>query len=152
MVQKSLGETSNKFDSNAYGVRAVGQQIDGDLATYGYIVDLAMRINTQKDDGSDAALLLQSDPAQRIYGESGNAATQGGGSYMEFTSEMGANVLDLMKAIRVTFVADLGRSGGEVSYEVLGTATLDMDAAKVSGNVQFNRGKVAFGPALTLGK
>lgn len=152
MVQKSLGETSNKFDSKAYGVRAVGQQIDGDLATYGYIVDLAMRINTQKDDGSDAALLLQSDPAQRIYGESGNAATQGGGSYMEFTSEMGANVLDLMKAIRVTFVADLGRSGGEGSYEVLGTATLDMDAAKVSGNVQFNLGKDAFGPAFTLGK
>ena len=152
MVNKSYNGESGKFNADDFGVRAIGE-IDGDdLATYGYIVDLAMRINTKKDNGTDASLYLQSDPMQRIYSESGNDTTQGGGSFMEFTSEMGASVIDLMKAIRVTFVSNLGRSGGEDSYEILGTAQLDMEAAKVSGNVQFNLGKDAFGPNYVLGR
>lgn len=152
MVNKSYNGESGKFNADDFGVRAIGE-IDGDdLATYGYIVDLAMRINTKNADGTDAGLYLQSDPMQRIYSESGNDTTQGGGSFMEFTSDMGANVIDLMKAIRVTFVSDLGRSGGEGSYQILGTAQLDMEEAKVSGNVRFNLGKDAFGPNYVLGR
>lgn len=78
-------------------------------ATYGYALDLAFRCNT---DGAD--LLLQTAPIQRVYNQEGeesvSGSTQGGGSYMEFTSKDDLLTLDqkdaLMDAIRVGFLDD----------------------------------------------
>ncbi|MBQ8611086.1 MAG: hypothetical protein IJ412_05170 [Oscillospiraceae bacterium] len=72
--------------------------------TFGYAIDLAFRTNA-----ANSNLLLQTEAANRISEESG-AATQGAGSYMQFTStnpdftvEQMAN---LMGSIRVVFTDD----------------------------------------------
>ena len=128
---KSFGESS--FNGNAYGVRAIGEV---DAATsalgtkYGYVVDLAFRLNTSNNSGNTEAagkLLLQTDAAQRIYnGEnaSTNSETLGGGSYMSFsTTEKDADMTKIMSAIRVTFVQDYGKADG--TPVIIGTAKLD---------------------------
>lgn len=75
---------------------------------YGYALDFAFRTNA-----SGSKLQLQTSAAQRVYTDSANAATQGSGSNMTFTSalsEAGAAVLTdtqvqkLMEAIRVAFI------------------------------------------------
>lgn len=90
-------------------------------ATYGYAIDLAFRCNAAMPD-----LCLQTAPDQRIYNgeetESANGSTQGGGSYMAFTSLDENFTLEqqwaLMDAVRVAFVDDKG--------EVMAIAKLHM--------------------------
>ncbi len=80
--------------------------------TYGYALDFFFRTNA-----TGSSLLLQTEAAQRIYDDSSNDATQGGGSTMSFTSDTGADVLALMENIRVVFV--------DASNAVLAYASLD---------------------------
>lgn len=134
------------FSKSGYGVRAIGEatETDGETktveTTYGYIIDLAVRINTQKETTDEqgvttataAKLLLQTDGAQRIYSDSENADTLGGGSSMSFVDTTGLNMEDLMKAVRVTFVRNLGNGytdteGKSAPVEILGTARLDYE-------------------------
>lgn len=124
------------FSAESYGVRAIGEVNNGVVSsTYGYVVDLALRLNTQnlKTDGAttsavDGKLLLQTDRTQRIYSDSENADTLGGGSYMSFTANglKAKAVKNLMGAIRVTFVQNYGKIGSAPT--ILGTAKLDVPA------------------------
>lgn len=72
-------------------------------ATYGYALDLAFRCNAVEPD-----LLLQTAGVQRVYSDSTSGSTQGGGSYMEFSSTDESMTLEaklkLMDAIRAVFI------------------------------------------------
>ena len=135
---------SYSFTGTNYGVRAIVETAETNNGTtvsaYGYVVDLALRLNTANADGTAAGkLLLQTSATQRIYGDSTNEETMGGGSYMEFTAPEGSGLTDamikeLMKSIRVTFVENYGVEGAHLGGEadgkqikVLGTAKLDVD-------------------------
>lgn len=137
------------FSAESYGVRAIGEVNNGVVSsTYGYVVDLALRLNTQnlKTDGAttsavDGKLLLQTDGIQRIYSDSRNADTLGGGSYMSFTANglKAEAVKKLMGAIRVTFVQNYGKIGSAPT--ILGTAKLDVPtdlAADANGEYKAN--------------
>lgn len=140
----SIATKSNNggaFNGTTYGVRAIGEaDAAGKLnTTYGYIVDLAVRLNTTQDNGTAGKLLLQTNGAQRIYTDGTNAATLGGGSYMKFADTTGLNMDDLMNAVRVTFVQNLGNSAGTeenpLEVTILGTAKLDTaNKAPIEGN------------------
>lgn len=68
---------------------------------YGYVIDLMVRTNAE-----NSSLLLQTDPAQRVYGDSTNTSTQGKGASIVFTTESltKANVAtNLLNSIRVAF-------------------------------------------------
>lgn len=90
--------------------------------TYGYALDMAFRTNA-----ASSYLKLQTEAKQRVYSDSKNTDTQGGGSYMAFkstTNDKGiANLTDetvekLMGAIHVAFIdPDTGT--------IYGIATLD---------------------------
>lgn len=82
---------------------------------YGYVLDLAFRTNA-----ADSNLQLQTASTQRIYSDSDNAATQGGGSYMEFRSNAdlsATKMLKLMAGVRVVFIDE--------ANNVLALAALD---------------------------
>lgn len=90
--------------------------------TYGYALDMAFRTNA-----ASSYLKLQTEAKQRVYGNSENTDTQGGGSYMAFKSTNAANgtanltdetVKKLMGAIRVAFI-------DPDSGAIYGIATLD---------------------------
>jgi hypothetical protein len=95
-------------------------------ATYGYAIDLAFRCNAAQPD-----LVLQTKGVQRAYNggknaediTAENANTQGGGSYMEFSTKDSDFSLEqrlvLMDALRVGFVDDQGT--------ILGIAKLDIN-------------------------
>ena len=121
------------FDSTNYGVRAIGELTDNKVVTsaYGYVVDLAMRVNTT-NNGTPGKLLLQTEKANRIYDGSTNAETMGGGSTMSFSVPTDANLKagalkELLGAIRITFVQNYGKStlGDGETIKILGTAKLD---------------------------
>lgn len=100
-------------------------------ATYGYAIDLAFRCNAAQPD-----LVLQTAGVQRVYtgepaeGEEVSGSTQGGGSYMEFSSKDDGFTLEqqlaLMDAIRVGFVDDQGG--------ILAIAKLNVNSKEVSGD------------------
>lgn len=143
---KGWNTTSTKFDGGTdggYGVRAIGELKDNKevTSTYGYVVDLALRVNTD-NNGTAGNLLLQTDAKNRIYDGSTNAETMGGGSTMSFsvpnTANLKAGALkDLLRAIRITFVQNYGLSGDDITLEVLGTARLDVTGVKdyTTGNI-----------------
>lgn len=81
---------------------------------YGFAVDLAFRCNEPSD------LQLQTDAVLRTPDDSEYPATQGGGSYMIFSSDNmeEEQLINLMDTLRVAFVNDLG--------EVLGVAKPSM--------------------------
>lgn len=123
------------FSGESYGVRAIGEMNSGVVSsTYGYVVDLALRLNTQNlktagetSSAVDGKLLLQTAAMQRIYDDSTNNDTLGGGSYMSFTAANGLKpeaVKKLMGAIRVTFVQNYGKLNSDPT--ILGTAKLDV--------------------------
>jgi hypothetical protein len=70
--------------------------------TYGFAVDMAFRCNQKSD------LLLQTAAATRVNEKSEVPVTQGGGSYMRFTSENmdTEQLLKLMDTIRIGFIND----------------------------------------------
>ena len=85
---------------------------DGSVATdvelqdvIGYAIDLAFRTNA-----SNANLLLQTTPAQRILDESNSYFFQGGGSYLEtYSSQLSKDkIIDLVDAIRISFLDGSG--------------------------------------------
>jgi len=86
-------------------------------ATYGYALDLAFRCNAAEPD-----LVLQTNPEQRVYEQSEAASTQGGGSYMEFTSSDDSLTLEqrlkLMDAVRVGFVDEQGKLLGVAKLNI----------------------------------
>ena len=88
--------------------------------SYGYALDFWFRTNAS---GSD--LLLQEEGQQRVYHDSENTATRGGGSYMEFESTNAnfttENVEKLMQAIRIVF-AD--KEGAPLAYAKLGASAV----------------------------
>ena len=135
---RALDTASQQFTNNVYGVRAITEVVNGiQSGTYGYVVDLAFRLNTNAVKGdtvTDGKLLLQTAAKQRIYTDSTKADTLGGGSYMEFSTVSNnltpARVQKLMEAIRITFVQDYGKSDGTPT--ILGTARLD--TAGMMGN------------------
>lgn len=102
---------------------------------YGYALDFAFRTNA-----SGSKLQLQTGAAQRVYTDSENAATQGSGSNMTFTSalsEAGAAVLTdtqvqkLMEAIRVAFInPDTG-----AIYGIAGLANFAVTGDGVKGDL-----------------
>ena len=118
------------FDSTNYGVRAIGELTGTEVTSaYGYVVDLAMRVNTT-NNGTPGKLLLQTTAVNRIYDGSKNAETMGGGSTMSFSVPAEANLKagalkELLGAIRITFVKDYGVSGDGITPEIIGTAKLD---------------------------
>lgn len=129
---KSKGDGGGFADAG-YGVRAIGELKDNAVAsTYGYVVDLALRVNTtNNDDGAKGKLQLQTDAKNRIYDGSTNEETKGGGSTMSFSVPADANLKagalkELLGAIRITFVQDYGLSGADITPKVLGTARLDV--------------------------
>lgn len=136
---KGWNKDSNKFDGGTdggYGVRAIGELKDNKEvdSTYGYVVDLALRVNTTNDEGKAGNLLLQTKAINRIYDGSTNEETMGGGSSMSFsvpnTANLKAGALkELLQAIRITFVQNYGLSG-ENKLTVLGTARLDVTDIK----------------------
>lgn len=89
---------------------------------YAYIVDLAFRTNA-----ANSNLLLQTEAADRVYQDATEgSATQGGGSYMEFTGSNTFSILqmvNLMKNIRVLFFDPDGN--------IIAVAGLDVDMPKV---------------------
>lgn len=138
---------NGKFAVNTnYGVRAIGATEGSDFSTYGYVVDLAVRLNTQNGD-QPGKLLLQTEAVQRIDG-SANAATMGGGSYMQFnTVQPGIDLKGLLDSIRVTFVKNYGKSGTTGSTEaptVLATACLDTSGISEGPTTLTATGKLAF--------
>lgn len=115
---------------NGYGVRAIGTAEESVFSTYGYVVDFAVRLNTTGEKETLGNLLLQSKAVDRIYSgenaESSEAATMGGGSYMEFNNvAAGFKMKELLDAVRITFVADYGNSATTAQQTKLGTARLD---------------------------
>lgn len=133
---RGKNNTANFADASHYGVRAIGELTDNAVtSTYGYVVDLALRVNTTKENGAAGNLLLQTDAKNRIYDGSTNEETMGGGSTMSFSVPANANLKagalkELLKAIRITFVQNYGLSGGNVTLTVLGTARLDVSDIK----------------------
>ena len=79
-----------------------GSAVSAIDVTYGYALDLLFRTNVANSD-----LLLQVAGAQRVYADSENDATMGGGSTMTFQGVYSNvdNLVDLMEGIRVAFTA-----------------------------------------------
>ena len=99
---------------------------------FGYALDFGFRTNAAASD-----LLLQTEGIQRVYsGEGGATAdkTQGGGSYMQFTTSNTTNfsideLRALMSALRVVFVEpNINTDSNTVTYNVLGVAAADITA------------------------
>lgn len=112
-------------------IAADGGDEGGSVITdyYGYAIDLAFRTNAGSEtvDGT-TELLLQTESAQRIYDESNNAATQGGGSYMSFKSDVGLSatkMTKLLSGVRVVFTTNSGDG-----LQVLAIAALDTQLTK----------------------
>lgn len=87
---------------------------------YGYMVDFLFRTNA-----TNSKLKLQTQAAQRVYGESSSEATLGGGSTMSFrTGALDAQAVQkLMGAVRVVFL-DTNTS------QIYGYAKLDMTSVR----------------------
>ncbi len=96
---KSYNASTGAFDGSDKGVRGL-VSASGATSAYGYVIDLALRINTQKNETTPAALLLTKEGAQRIYSDSDSEVTSGGGSYVEFTGASG----NIGNGLRLAFI------------------------------------------------
>ena len=126
-------DTSAVFDSDNYGVRAI---VDDAGSAYGYVIDLAFRLNTKADDGVTAGkLLLQTTGIQRVYSDSTATATQGGGSNLWFQDNDGNDVAGAdqalatkyLESIRIAFVQNLGNADQAGLARVLTYARADVN-------------------------
>ena len=99
---------------------------------FGYALDFGFRTNAAASD-----LLLQTEGIQRVYNGQNDSATaaktQGGGSYMQFTTSNTINfsvdeLRALMSALRVVFVEPNINTDNTVTYNVLGVAAADITA------------------------
>lgn len=112
-------------DLNAPGNVGTDKPIELDT-TYGYALDFAFRTNA-----FGSSLMLQTDATQRVYEDSTSVATMGGGSYMEFSTDVNdfsiEQMVNLMDAIRVAFV--------DSSNNVIGIAKLNTSNRTTSDGV-----------------
>ena len=99
---------------------------------FGYALDFGFRTNA-----AASSLLLQTEGIQRVYNDATDpgesAKTQGGGSYMQFTTSNTTNfsideLRALMSALRVVFVEPNISTDNTVTYNVLGVAAADITA------------------------
>ena len=94
------------------GVTTAGSSEDASVidVTYGYALDFIFRTNA-----ANSNLLLQSDAAQRIYGDSQNAATMGAGSTLTFSGSVLdiQSLVDMMSGVRVVFT-ETGVENGDI--------------------------------------
>lgn len=90
--------------------------------TYGYALDMAFRCNAY---GSE--LLLQTDASQRVYQDSSSAATMGGGSYMEFTTD-GSSAMQVARYIDAVRVAFIDNQGNILGVAKLNTSNYETTA------------------------
>lgn len=81
---------------------------------YAFALDLFLRTNA-----SNSNLLLQIDPAQRIYEDSTNTDTMGNGSTMKFTSTSmsEAEMVELLEHVKIMFISADDDSNGEILAE-----------------------------------
>lgn len=118
---QALSVIVNEMEA-ADGTAASDTKIDL-TTTFGYVLDMAFRTNAPLSN-----LLLQTMATQRVYDDSDNERTMGGGSYMEFTTPdenmTVEQMLELMDAIRVAFV--------DVEGNVMGIAKLNTSNRTVS--------------------
>lgn len=106
---------------------------------YGYALDFGFRTNAAASN-----LQLQTEGVQRVYADGAAAATQGGGSYMQFST---ANVRTfsvdelraLMSAIRVVFT-EPSIANGNVTYKVLGIAAPAITQTENAGVITYAGG------------
>lgn len=106
--------------------------------TYGYALDMAFRTNA-----ASSYLKLQTDAKQRVYSDSKNTDTQGGGSYMSFkstTNDKGianlddATITKLMEAIHVAFIdPDTG-----AIYSIATLDNIKRDGDFMKGDLKLN--------------
>ena len=110
---------------------------------FGYALDFGFRTNAAASD-----LLLQTEGIQRVYNGADNAdvtapKTQGGGSYMQFTTSNTTNfsideLRALMSALRVVFVEpNIDTDNNTVTYNVLGVAAADITATTNNGGATY---------------
>ena len=119
------------FKGDRYGVRAV---VDVDENTYGFITDLALRLNTTDESGAPGKLLLQAEGVARASSDEESVA--GGGSTLKFADTDGAEITDeseganiarrFINCIRIAFISDFGNAASR-DYEVLAYARADSD-------------------------
>ena len=106
--------------------------------TFGYAVDLFFRTNVDNSN-----LLLQTNAAQRIYGESTNTDTQGSGSNMTFETTSNSfsteDMRKLMSAIRVVFI---DRTGTILANAKLDTAIKTTEGGVTTGGTVIAGSKV----------
>ena len=100
---------------------------------YGYIIDLGFKTNAS---GSD--LLLQTNPADRIYDDNKNPETQGSGSNMTFAPVSGSQLSDsqvkkLMECFRIVFFTPDTQSDN--TGTILQYAKLDMAEANLTYDI-----------------
>ena len=121
------------FKGNRYGVRAV---VDEDENTYGFVTDLAFRLNTENSSGEPGKLLLQTEGISRAYSNDESDAFVGGGSTLRFSDIEGNEVTNssdgydiarrFINCIRIAFIADFGNAE-DSDYSVLAYARADED-------------------------
>lgn len=144
---KSYNSESGEYTGTGYGVRVI---VDEDGETYGYVIDLALRLNAvnkSEDTVSNGKLLLQVEDAQRVYTDSSSDITRGNGSNLWFKNDQGENVegddqnvaSQYLKAIRVAFVQNLGNAQNVgnarvLSYARANLSTGDLYLCDYSGN------------------
>ena len=100
---------------------------------YAYQIDFLLRTNA-----SGADLLLQQDAVDRIYKDSTNEETMGGGSRMTFTGSVGFDtdkMVSLMDAIRVVFMTKTGEIKGVAVLDTA-NATIDVNAITVDAELK----------------
>lgn len=100
--------------------------------TYGYALDFVFRTNA-----ANSSLLLQTDAAQRIYGDSQNEATMGAGSTMTFDGTFNnlESLAEMMSGIRVVFTDTMGDSVYGIARVAIENEELTLAANKVEGTV-----------------
>ena len=100
---------------------------------YGYIIDLAFRTNA-----AESNLMLQVDPADRIYDQNNNEETMGGGSSMTFKSVASGftnhQILNLMEAIKIVFFNP--QSGKIIAEGYLDTAHPTSSTEGISAKIR----------------
>lgn len=98
---------------------------------YGYVVDLMFRTNA-----ADSKLLLQTEGVQRVYGDSNNEETMGGGATLNFQNISAANVNSvkgLVESIRIVFF-DPANSSIYGIAKATSVVTTEIDTGEVDEN------------------
>lgn len=145
-VDPYLVEVADRLDECE---AAAGDSAMADVSlneVYGYAVDMAFRCNLASD------LLLQTAAAQRVNNGQDPVLTQtqGGGSYMRFTSEQLSTdqIVQMMDAIRIGF---LDNRGNLLAVAKLGTLNYQETEAGVTAPLYLYEHTVAADGSISMG-